>query len=419
MRVAAVLGFCLPQSIHRKIGTYFVNYSCMNGYIPRLLEEKLAASLQNRKVLFLLGARQVGKTTLVENLLQNCQGALLNMDIEVDRARLRSAAKLAPAEAMQNLGAEDVLVIDEAQRIDEIGQVVKGWYDAKVETKIILLGSASDVLLKTAAAELTGRNEKLWLTPLLFQEVLAQQEWYSDNLAPAQLLADFPQQLQSLLLERLVFGSYPEALQTNEPADYLTNLSSDYLLKDLFTGSLIRSPEDVRRLLLELAQELGTTISVAQLASRLSLARQTVTRYLELLQNIFVIFELPAYYTDSFAEINKSSKYYFWDTGVKNALQREWTVSAQRSDMAALWENWVLAELLKKQRTAGSHHELFFWRSRNDSSVDLVEKDGSTITPYDIRLDGHGYTPSRSFATAYDKVPHVLTPETALELLLT
>ena len=112
----------------------------MNGYIPRLLEEQLEASLQNRKVLFLLGARQVGKTTLVENLLQGCDGALLNMDIEVDQARLRSAAKLTPAEALKSLGAAEVLVIDEAQRVEEIGQIAKGWYDANVTPNIILLG---------------------------------------------------------------------------------------------------------------------------------------------------------------------------------------------------------------------------------------------------------------------------------------
>ena len=393
----------------------------MNGYIPRLLEEQLEASLQNRKVLFLLGARQVGKTTLVENLLQGCDGALLNMDIEVDQARLRSAAKLTPAEALKSLGAAEVLVIDEAQRVEEIGQIAKGWYDANVTPNIILLGSASDALLKTAAAELTGRNEKLWLTPLLFKEVLAEQTWWPSQArtSVSELVSDFGEQLQALMLERLVFGSYPEALQASDPADYLTNLSSDYLLKDLFTGSLVRSPEDVRRLLLELAQELGQTVSVAQLASRLSLARQTVTRYLELLQNIFVIFELPAYSTDSFTEITKSSKYYFWDTGVKNALQREWTVSAQRSDMASLWENWVIAEVLKLHRTTGRHDELYFWRSRNDSTVDLVIKQGTQVTPLDIRLDAHGYSPSRSFASTYEAIPRALTPETALELLLT
>lgn len=283
------------------------------AYISRLLEERIKESLKNHKVLLLLGARQVGKTTLIEHILSDYRGQLLNMDIEVDRARLRAAAKLTPSEAVRSLGAGrpagraspeagDVLVIDEAQRIPNIGRIAKGWYDARVPTKIILLGSSSATLLDTAAAELAGRNDKLWLTPLLFEEVLDQQDWFVPHardarrmpgdrtVQPTFLHEQFSGQIRSLLLNRLVFGSYPEAYLTDEPSEYLTNLSSDYLLKDIFTGSLVRSPEDVRRLLLELASELGHTVSITQLATRLRLSRQTCQRYLDLLEGIFVIF---------------------------------------------------------------------------------------------------------------------------------
>lgn len=387
-------------------------------YISRLLEEQVQSVLGNHKVLFLLGARQVGKTTLIERVAASGRGELLNMDIAVDHARLLAAAKLAPHDAVRSLGASKVLVIDEAQRVRDIGRICKGWYDAKVPTKIVLLGSSSATLLDSAAAELAGRNEKLWLTPLLFREILQQQRWFIPGHSPAALHRDFPDQIHSLVLQRLVFGSYPEAYLTDTPREYLTNLSSDYLLKDIFTESLVRSPEDVRRLLLELAREIGNIVSIAQLATRLGISRQTVKRYLELLEGIFVIFSLPSYATNPVKELTKSYKYYFWDTGVKNALQREWVVSDQRSDVAALWENWVMAEIFKQSVTFRRHEDLFFWRSRNDSSVDLVVRQGSALHAFDIRFDPSVARPSRSFAVAYGVQPQTIHPENFLDFIL-
>lgn len=387
-------------------------------YIPRLLEEQIRSSLKDRKILFLLGARQVGKTTLIEHILKTCSGALLNMDIDVDRARLIAAAKLEPTEAVRSLGSGDVLVLDEAQRVSDIGRICKGWYDAKVSTKIVLLGSSSSTLLDTAAAVLAGRNEKLWLTPLLFREVLQQQRWFNPQSPSINLHRDFPDQIRSLLLNRLVFGNYPEAYLSDDPRQYLTNLSSDYLLKDIFTESIVRSPEDVRRLLLELAGDIGHTVSIAQLATRLGLSRQTIHRYLDLLAGIFVIFSLPSYHTDPIKEVTTSNKYYFWDTGVKNALQREWVVSKQRSDIAKLWENWVIAEIFKQRFTHRRHEDLFFWRSRNDSTVDLVVKQGTQLHAFDIRFDPYPARPSRSFEQVYGVKPQVIYPDNVLEFIL-
>lgn len=394
-------------------------------YIPRLLEEQIRASLGNRKVLLLLGARQVGKTTLIEHLLAGRRGALLNMDIEVDQTRLLTAARLAPPDAVRSLGAStgEILVIDEAHRVPAIGRIVKGWYDAHVPVKIILLGSSSATLLEEAAGELAGRNDKLWLTPLLFGEVLSQQRWYTaastdTGHGAAHWHEHFDGQIRALLLDRLVFGSYPEAYLTGEPREYLTNLAGDYLLKDIFTASLVRSPDDVRRLLLELAGAMGQTVAVAQLATRLNLSRQTVQRYLDLLEGVFVLFSLPAYATDPVREVSKGRKFYFWDTGVKNALQREWVVSDKRSDMGALWENWVMAEIFKQSQTLRRHEDLFYWRSRNDSTVDLVVRAGTTRHAFDIRWEPRGWRPSLAFQRLYGVEPKLIHPGNVLEFLL-
>lgn len=386
-------------------------------YIPRDLETQLNAALETPKVLFLLGARQVGKTTLIEQVLQSRKGEMLNMDIEVDRARLLAAASLAPAEAVRSLGGGEVLVIDEAQRVKNIGEIAKGWYDARVPTKIVLLGSSSATLLDIAAAELTGRNEKLWLTPLLFREVVGQQGWAAAGGATG-LQKFFGPQLRALLLSRMVYGSYPEAYLASDPQQYLTNLSGDYLLKDIFTGSAVRSPEDVRRLLMEIAKELGESLSVLQLATRLKLSRQTVQKYLDLLEAIFVIFSLPCYCTNTEAEVSKSRKYYFWDTGVKNALQREWVVGESRSDLKQLWENWVLAEILKQSKTFRRQEDLFFWQSRNGSTVQLVVKQGEDLHPFLIAWDKEEAGSGRSFANMYGREAGVIHAENVVEYLM-
>ncbi len=389
----------------------------MDTYIPRVLETKIKKSLTNHKVLFLIGARQVGKTTLINHIFHNYSGHLLNMDWEIDRDRLRAAAKLDPIEAIRSLGADQVLVIDEAHRVKDIGRIAKGWYDARVKTKIILLGSSSVTLLNLAAAELTGRNEKLHLTPLLFSEVLNQQRWYQPDQPPGQYHQNFPGQIKALLLNRLVFGNYPESYLAADPQTYLTNLISDYLLKDMFTASLIRNPKDVRRLLLELAGALGQTISGNQLATRLNISRQTVERYLDLLEGIFVIFSLPSYHTDSVKEISRGRKYYFLDNGVKNALQREWTVSTRRSDINQLFENFVISEIFKQSVTHNRHEDLFFWQSRNDSTVELVIKQGRDIHPFNIRFHPHAAPPSRAFANQYNIAPQIIHPGNLLEYL--
>ncbi len=388
-------------------------------YISRSIEGNIQESLKNRKILFLLGARQVGKTTLIEHLLQTTHGELLNMDVQLDEARFKDASHLEPIQGIRALTSSQILVIDEAQRVPNIGRIVKGWYDAHVPVKIVLLGSSSASLIDIAASELVGRNEKLWLTPLLFEEILSKQSWFSKKShTPQQLQQSFSKTIRPLLMQRLVYGSYPEAYLTKDPHAYLKNLVDDYLLKDIFTKSIVRSPDDVRRLLLELTQEIGHTVSIMQLATRLHLSRQTVQRYLDLLEGIFVIFKIPAYYTDTASEVAKSYKYYFWDTGVKNALQKEWTISVKRSDINILWENWVIAEIMKISYTYQRHEEIYFWRSRHESNVELVVKQGKQIHPFNISYHPHAAKPSRAFTNTYGVEPKIIHPDNFLEYLL-
>jgi uncharacterized protein len=376
-----------------------------NMYIRRQAENDLRGAFASGKVTLLLGARQVGKTTLVEEMLRGEDAQFLNFDIEIDKTRFLAAASLPPDDGLRTLGSPRVLVLDEAQRLPEASRIVKGWYDAKVATRILMLGSSSLDLLDQSAESLTGRNRKLVLPPLLFAEALQSQSW-----SPApEVRPQFAAPLRSFLLQRLAFGSYPEVVLAEDPRQLLRELSSDYLWKDVLQTGLVKSPDLIRRLLQRLAHQAGNEVSVNELANHLQMARPTVERYLDLLEQTFVIFRLPAFSTNPRKEITKSRKVYFWDTGIRNALLNTFAPDELRPDIGALWENWVIAEFAKQNVLLGSPSELFFWRSRAQAEVDLVVKSESGLRAFEIK-----WTPRRTgnttFRNTYDVPVDTLGP---------
>lgn len=369
-------------------------------YLKRAAERPLRDILASTKVGVILGARQVGKTTLVEHVLAGQNATFLNFDVEVDKARFRAAAALAPGDALRSLGNPTVLVIDEAQRLPETSRIIKGWHDIRLPVKVLLLGSSSLDLLDQAAESLTGRNRKLVLPPLLFSETLGTQAWANADMAPDHLRQHFAPQLRSFLMQRLAFGSYPEVVTSNNPSQLLRELSSDYLWKDVLQAGLLKTPELIKRLLLLLAHQAGSEVSVHELATRLQMARPTVDRYLDLLEQTFVIFRLPSYSTNPRKEITKSHKVFFWDTGIRNALLNAFSADEFRPDIGALWENWAIAEVAKSNALLGSPAELFFWRTRAQSEVDLVMKQAGGLRAFEVKWSPRR-TSSRAFHDAY------------------
>lgn len=377
-------------------------------YIQRKIEDALNNALTSRKISIIIGARQVGKTTLVKHVLKGKNSVFLNFDIESDAQRIVAAAALVPAEAIKSFGNPDYIVIDEAQRLPKIGSIVKGWYDSGVSTKIILLGSSSLDLLNQSAESLTGRNEKLFITPLEFKEIIATQQWYSTVYTDTEIEKNFPEQVSALLAQTIVFGSYPEAVITDNKQGYLLNLASDYLFKDVLQMGLIKTPDFIKKLLALLAHQIGSEVSVNELATNLGIARATVERYLDLLEQTFVIFRLPAFSTNPRKEIVKSQKIYFWDTGIRNAILNEFSMQPFRADIGALWENWVVAEYAKKNMGTGQKKNLYFWRSRSGSEVDLIIKEGEKISAYEIKWKNKKAA-SRAFTERYGVQVELIT----------
>jgi len=379
-------------------------------YLSRVAEQLLRDILESNKVGVILGARQVGKTTLVEHVLQGQNSVFLNLDIESDKARFQATAALMPVDGLRSLGNPSVLVIDEAQRLPEASRIVKGWHDARLPAKFLLLGSSSLDLLDQAAEGLTGRNRKLTLPPLLFLETLGAQAWASPDASREHLCQHFGAQLRALLMQRLSFGCYPEAVTSDRPATLLRELSSDYLWKDVLQTGLVKSPALIKRLLLLLAHQAGSEVSVNELAMQLQMARPTVDRYLDLLEQTFVIFRLPSFSTNPRKEIAKSQKVFFWDTGIRNALLNVFSTDEFRPDIGALWENWAIAEAAKRNVLLGSPAELYYWRTRAQSEVDLVVKRGGSLRAFEIKWSA-GRVSSRAFRDAYGIEVEAIRPE--------
>jgi predicted AAA+ superfamily ATPase len=379
-------------------------------YLKRAAEQPLKDILVGSKVGVILGARQVGKTTLVEHVLAEVPAVFLNFDVELDKARFLAAAALAPAEALRSFGNPPVLVIDEAQRLPEAARIIKGWHDARLPAKFLLLGSSSLNLLDQAAESLTGRNRKLVLPPLLFSETLGTQGWAAADASPDHLCQHFAPQLRAFLMQRLTFGSYPEVVTSDRAQPLLRELSSDYLWKDVLQTGLVKTPDLIKRLLRLLAHQAGSEVSVNELATQLQMARPTVDRYLDLLEQTFVIFRLPSFSTNPREEIAKSQKVFFWDTGIRNALLNAFSTDEFRADIGALWENWVIAEVAKHNALHGAPAELFFWRTRAQSEVDLVVKQGSELRAFEVKWSPRRGS-VRAFQDAYGVKAEPICPD--------
>lgn len=339
--------------------------------ITRLLESSIKSDLFKGKTIIIYGARQVGKTTLVEKILNDFgdAGRYLNCEILSVEQNLKDAE---PDKLKTFLGNYKLLVLDEAQNIPSIGRVLKVITDNIKDIQIIATGSSSFELASKTAEPMTGRVIHHTLYPLSTLETKADKDW---------LFVDA--QIDKLLR----FGSYPEVYTSSdeEAIIKLNELSSSYLFKDLFKFEGIKKSSLLKNLVVSLALQLGSEVTYNELAVKLGVSHLTIQKYIDLLEQSFVVFKLNSFSRNIRSEITKSFKIYFYDNGIRNALINNFNPISLRNDVGALWENFCISERIKSNAYSNRNVNIYFWRTYDQKEIDYVEEFGGKITGYEIK----------------------------------
>ena len=339
--------------------------------VKRLLENSIKLDLFRGKVIILYGARQVGKTTLVHEILKEYKdtGRYLNCEILSIEQNLSDPE---PEKLKGFLGNYKLIVLDEAQNIINIGRILKVIHDTIDDVQIIATGSSSFDLANKTSEPMTGRVVHHTLFPLSLLEIKAENDWLAVD-----------EKLERLLR----FGSYPEIFYSSdeEAIDRLSELSSSYLFKDLLKYDGIKKSDLLKKLIVSLALQLGREVTYNELAVKLGVNSVTVQKYVDLLEQSFVIFKLNSFARNLRNELTKAFKIYFYDNGIRNALINNFNVLSLRDDVGALWENFFISERLKFNHYSKRKVNCCFWRTYDKKEIDYVEESGGKITGYEIK----------------------------------
>ncbi len=355
--------------------------------ITRTLENKILERLHSGRAIILYGARRVGKTTLIKTISQKLERvAYFNADLATDRDLL-AAKSLDYLRAV--LKDYKFIVIDEAQNIPNVGQILKVLVDNFPDVQVIATGSSSFNLTNKTGEPLTGRKWEFNLYPLTFYEIMRH---YG--------LLTARRKLEHIL----TFGSYPEVLLKPQYAeDILTELVSSYLLKDVFAWAGIKKPDKIFTLLKALAYQVGSQVAYSELSRLTGIDSTTVERYIDILEKNFVVFRLPPYSRNLRKELKKARKIFFWDVGIRNTIIQDFSAFGVRQpeEQGKLWENFVISELVKHDRHLNRKSAFYFWRTKDGAEVDLLRVVDNQIYAYEMKLHKKAKLPP-SFVKAYN-----------------
>ncbi len=343
--------------------------------IKRQIEEHVKGLIGKNKVILIMGTRRVGKTVLIKSIKDNFAGKSLMLNAEDFDVREILALRTV-ANYKRIFGETTLVIIDEAQVVSEIGSILKLMIDNIPKLTIIATGSSSFDLANKAGEPLTGCSELFNLYPLSYTEI-----------AGAENALEIRQNLE----DRLIFGSYPELYQLSdlsEKSRYLKNLIQSYLLKDILAFEGIQQSDKLYKLLRLIAYQCGMEVSYNELSKQLGISKNTVEKYLDLLTKVFIIYKLEAYSTNQRKEVTKSSKWYFFDNGIRNAIINDFRLITLRNDIGMLWENYLIAERIKKNSYERKNVQHYFWRNYNQQEIDLIENDNGTLHAYEIKYSG-------------------------------
>jgi predicted AAA+ superfamily ATPase len=370
--------------------------------IQRGLLQQLADSILPGKVTIIYGPRQVGKTTLLSDFLSLPQTTRSQRFINADELIYREVLSSQDRQRLgELLGDNQLLAIDEAQRVPNIGINLKILVDSFPNASIIATGSASFELANLISEPLTGRTLTHYLYPVSYVEL-------------RNTFGAF--EAKTRLEQWMIWGGYP-AIVTTEAVhlreQLLSELVGAYLYRDLLEMDGLRRSDKIVDLLRLLAFQIGNEVSLSELAAALAISRETVERYLDLLEKIFVIFKVRGFSRNLRKEISKTSRYYFFDNGVRNSLIQNFNPLSLRSDVGQLWENYMMIERIKALRYSGKSANHYFWRTYDQKEIDYIEEAGGKLCGYEFKWKGEVRKATRhEFTKNYPgSEVHTITPD--------
>ena len=373
--------------------------------ITRTLQQRIEGNLFKGKAVIVIGARQVGKSTLFRQITEKLEEPVLMLNCDEPEVReLLAGMNLVELKLM--IGKHRLVVIDEAQRVSEIGMTLKRITDNFPEVQLLVTGSSSFELQNRLNEPLTGRKYEYHLFPISTRELLEH----------GGLIA-----VKQSLESRLIFGSYPDIVNhADEAKELLMNIAGSYLYKDLLALEDIRRPALLEKLLVALALQVGSEVSYNEIAQTVGSDSKTVEKYIDLLEKCYIVFRLGAFSRNLRTELKKSKKIYFYDNGIRNAVIQNFAPLSMRNDVGALWENFFISERIKANEYEGRYAKSYFWRTTQQQEIDYIEEADGQFTVFEMKWNPRKKTtplPAAFLKTYPVAQEAVITPENYLEWL--
>lgn len=376
-----------------------------NGMIHREQKAKIEALLGGGKAIVIMGARQVGKSTLLSEIFRGKEGVMWMNGDDLDVQQLFSGMTSNRIRAL--LGRNRYLVVDEAQRIPDIGLRLKLITDQVPEVQVIATGSSSFELAAKVGESLTGRKRVFRMFPLTFGEMVAHTNLLEER---------------RLIPHRMVYGYYPEVVVSpGEERAVLRELADSYLYKDILMLDSVGKPDKLVKLVQALAHQIGGQVSYNEVGQLVGLDPKTVERYVDVLEKCYIVFRLGSFSRNLRNELKSSRKIYFWDLGIRNAVIANFQQVENRADTGALWENFVVSERMKRLAIQGSFVNTWFWRTQQQKEIDFIEEEDGGLRAFECKWSSSKARVKmpEQFAKAYPAATfQVITPDDVDDLLL-
>jgi len=373
--------------------------------IKRFLEETICKHIDSQKAILLFGARQVGKTTLLENL--QCLPQKETLFLNGDESDIRELLTNPNSTRLRHVfGGYKFVVIDEAQGIPEIGLTLKIIVDKMKEVQVIATGSSAFELMNHTSEPLTGRKFEFKLFPFSFSEMVEENGFVEE---------------MRMLEFRLVYGCYPEVVvNPGKEQKFLKLIAGSYLYKDLLRLENIRKSELLEKILKALALQVGSEVSYNEISKLCGTDSKTVEKYINVLEKAYVIFKLPALSRNVRTELKKGKKIYFWDNGIRNAIINNFTtIISLRKDIGAMWENFVISERMKLHYYHQTNINCYFWRTSQQQEIDFIEEYSNGFRTYEFKWNKPAKVKfSKTFLNSYDVLETKVITKNNLESFL-